>query len=393
MLFEKYNESLNDPLKLGITTPDFPDESQINYLKGKTWPSDWSKYNSDQICIINNYCGWIIDNYHGLVQDQFKGQKIVIYTVFLEYPHIKSRLEYFSDKNTFVICVVSEYLNQIQIQELEKQYACKIFCIPSVHSQFNKIFKKFNLSTSDKIFKKLFLSLNRISRPHRHALIQFIYKCNLQDKFLFSYHGLNYFHDGLRKLNKIDFDQINDVVGKSWFNSNLNLQDIYNRLPIQTNVDDTWNFSIENKNDLDFYTNTFCSVVTESHFFNHTVKFTEKIWKPIAVGHPFLLFNGPNSLKLLKDMGFKTFDKIFDESYDTIEDHQLRQETIFLEILRICSKSEYEIQKMYKEIKPVILHNYNHFWQEFSNVNRQDFALVKQEINEILKEKTNVKII
>lgn len=44
--------------------------------------------------------------------------------------------------------------------------------------------------------------------------------------------------------------------------------------------------------------------------------FTDKVGKCLASGKPFVLLAGPDSLKNLKKLGFNTFDKWIDESYD-----------------------------------------------------------------------------
>ena len=42
---------------------------------------------------------------------------------------------------------------------------------------------------------------------------------------------------------------------------------------------------------------------------------TEKILKPIQQYHPFILL-GMYGLQNLRNLGFKTFDSVWDESYD-----------------------------------------------------------------------------
>ena len=58
--------------------------------------------------------------------------------------------------------------------------------------------------------------------------------------------------------------------------------------------------------------------------FDHRVHLTEKILRPIACGHPFILAGGPGSLAVLRKYGFLTFNPYIDESYDDIQDDQER---------------------------------------------------------------------
>jgi hypothetical protein len=43
---------------------------------------------------------------------------------------------------------------------------------------------------------------------------------------------------------------------------------------------------------------------------------TEKVYKSLMLGHPFIVYGGPNYLSKLHKMGFKTFSDWIDESYD-----------------------------------------------------------------------------
>ena len=43
---------------------------------------------------------------------------------------------------------------------------------------------------------------------------------------------------------------------------------------------------------------------------------TEKTYKSLMLGHPFILYGGKHSLAKLRAMGFETFSNDIDESYD-----------------------------------------------------------------------------
>lgn len=63
---------------------------------------------------------------------------------------------------------------------------------------------------------------------------------------------------------------------------------------------------------------------------------TEKICRPLACGHPFLLFGGAGSLKLLRSYGFQTFDPWIREDYDLESDQDLRSTMISEEMSRLA---------------------------------------------------------
>jgi hypothetical protein len=89
--------------------------------------------------------------------------------------------------------------------------------------------------------------------------------------------------------------------------------------------------------------------------------FSEKIFKPIVFMHPFILVGRPNSLKLLRDSGYQTFDGIFDETYDTIENDIDRLNAVESEITRLNSLASGKWATMLPKIKSIVEHNYKHY--------------------------------
>ena len=59
----------------------------------------------------------------------------------------------------------------------------------------------------------------------------------------------------------------------------------------------------------DDYTQTFVSLVSESLCDDTILFLSEKIWKPIYMGHPFIVNGNPKTLEYLKSQGFKTFEQ------------------------------------------------------------------------------------
>jgi len=76
--------------------------------------------------------------------------------------------------------------------------------------------------------------------------------------------------------------------------------------------------------------------------------------------HPFVLVSHTRSIEYLKKIGFKTFDKWWDESYDTIDDPVVRMDKICELVLKLKKKSQQEWLTIYQEMKPVLEHNYRH---------------------------------
>jgi hypothetical protein len=110
----------------------------------------------------------------------------------------------------------------------------------------------------------------------------------------------------------------------------------------------------------EFYSNAFWNIVCETHIDingSNGTFITEKTWKPIRHNQPFIIIGTVHSLKHLKDMGYKTFGNVIDESYDDVVDSKLRYYKIKEVIKYISSKSLQELSAINAEIKPIVEHN------------------------------------
>lgn len=87
----------------------------------------------------------------------------------------------------------------------------------------------------------------------------------------------------------------------------------------------TWGDAIINPR---AYTDTAFSVVTET-IYDYPFTFrTEKIWKPMIMHHPFVAVANVGYYRALRQAGFRTFDSLIDETFDTIWEPRERIEAI-----------------------------------------------------------------
>jgi hypothetical protein len=112
----------------------------------------------------------------------------------------------------------------------------------------------------------------------------------------------------------------------------------------------------------------FWHIVTETVFYYPKLHLTEKIFKPIVSKQPFMLLAAPGNLAYLKSYGFKTFDSVIDESYDAIEDNDLRTEAVVKQLQWYCNLSDSEKTDVMRRIEPIVLHNFHHFYSEFRHI-------------------------
>jgi hypothetical protein len=106
------------------------------------------------------------------------------------------------------------------------------------------------------------------------------------------------------------------------------------------------------------YKDTYFSLVTETVFAYPYSFRTEKIWKPIAVGHPFIAVANQGFYRDLHQLGFKTFGHVIDESFDTIENNQERIERIAQVVEDLCQQ---DLASFYKECYNVCKYNQQHY--------------------------------
>jgi hypothetical protein len=118
-------------------------------------------------------------------------------------------------------------------------------------------------------------------------------------------------------------------------------------------------------------------VPTETVYFGRRTHITEKTIKAIALEMPFVLVAASGSLEYLRSYGFKTFDGIFDESYDCETDDILRLEKVTKLLKDLDDLSVQERVEIHRACLPIVEHNYNHFyrggfadilWQELTHM-------------------------
>lgn len=102
-------------------------------------------------------------------------------------------------------------------------------------------------------------------------------------------------------------------------------------------------------------------LVTETVATGRRHHLTEKTFKPIAMGMPFVIVGTRGSLEYLRSYGFRTFEGIWDESYDLAED-DVRIERIASLLRSLDELSPEGKQDLFDQCQEVIEHNWNHFY-------------------------------
>jgi hypothetical protein len=123
------------------------------------------------------------------------------------------------------------------------------------------------------------------------------------------------------------------------------------------------------------YIDTYFSLVSETVFdYPYSLR-SEKIYKPIAIGHPFVAVANRGFYRDLHNTGFQTYHTLIDESFDLIDNNQDRLDRIACVVGDLCASdldeflvaahtiSKYNQQHM-AELGPRISQEFpDRFWQ------------------------------
>jgi len=217
----------------------------------------------------------------------------------------------------------------------------------SAATRMNEIFVK-----THKPFK--FLFLNGRARQHRFRLMQRFTNTGLLNQSLWSnldsrcapIHYLPEKYEVDRYRNRLHDQVDSEFVKTQLFNDEWG--DVY----LQP----------------ESYIDTFFSLVTETVFDIPFSFRTEKIWKPIAMGHPWIAVANQGFYQDMRDLGFQTFDHVVDESFDTIENNQDRLERIATVVEDLCQQ---DLASFLKECYNVCKYNQQHLEQMRHKVRKE----------------------
>lgn len=129
-----------------------------------------------------------------------------------------------------------------------------------------------------------------------------------------------------------------------------------------------------------FYKKIGVDIVTETVFKYPYPFITEKTYRPIASLRPFIIVGPEKTLNFLKQLGFKTFSSIIDESYDSVADSEQRFISVCNSIKEFVSKPIDQIRLELYSIKDILLHNQAHLFN-LTNTELEKFQQVLNDTN------------
>lgn len=240
------------------------------------------------------------------------------------------------------------------------------------HLNFDKC--KFNLS-----------HLNFTTRTHRELFSKFLIKENIikdnliaintknRNEIGFNWPAMEQYKNDIRvqhntSIQPVKESKINFSSYECWF-----LNKKFLSLMDNTKLVSSVHPNINNHYDyihLDFLYESILNVVSESVYYYPYVDLGEKVVQPILVKRPFVLIAPPHSLKYLQSIGYRTFGKYIDESYDSIEDPNLRMEKVMQVVKDFNNQSVDENKKTLVEMEDDLLHNYFLMLSQIKNLQK-----------------------
>jgi len=113
----------------------------------------------------------------------------------------------------------------------------------------------------------------------------------------------------------------------------------------------------------DILLDSFVSVISEASAAETQCFCSEKIFKPIAQSHPFMVWGDRHTLAKMREMGYQTFDNWWSESWDEL-DMRPRLDGLVSVISDLCKRSPEELLNMYSDMESVLRHNYEVLYQK-----------------------------
>jgi hypothetical protein len=133
-----------------------------------------------------------------------------------------------------------------------------------------------------------------------------------------------------------------------------------------------------------WYHRSKVNIITETLFEEDGIHITEKTWKAIYLGIPFVVCASLNHLDGLKRMGFETFHSVIDESYDSRNDHFDKISQIIDSAVELSKIWDSDVVKSIIEFNKALYFNEEHrkyivktmFLDEITKINRPLVSLI-----------------
>ena len=266
------------------------------------------------------------------------------------------------------------------IEIFDKTYSLNCFERVLETALYDSKLQKFNKIKNNRKYD--FLSYNANPRPGRNALASEIIRHGLNKNALFSWIGNpDWMFDrdnqnlSLQFLTQLGQKHYTDIFKKGF-------------TPYILDVNGSSKAGVVNLINDAHYSNSYFSLISETETSDQCIFITEKTYKPIYAGHPFIIWGNPGTLMYLRSIGYKTFPTLFDESYDNELDPVKRLEMIIVQVKKFKDLNDSIKYKLIKTQNDIIRHNHGNFLKRWKTSFDTDIQCIIMDItNDIKKNK------
>jgi hypothetical protein len=212
--------------------------------------------------------------------------------------------------------------------------------------------------------QRRFLYLNRRCSPERLYLFNLLWRNNFfKNQSYSSFNKTNYWSNQ-HEPNQYYQDILREIQNRSGLEHPLPTYK-FPKLPACFSDRNPYKYSMYNENLQSAYRHTDISVITESQPADDQELFfpTEKTFRAIALKHPFIIYGQQNFYQNLKNLGYKTFDSLWDESFDKIADPWQRAKQIRKVINKLTVMSNSDFENLINKTKSIVEHNHKTFFK------------------------------
>ena len=220
-------------------------------------------------------------------------------------------------------CLVYDcYLNRVIGYEQNIEQASRV---DEIYSKTNKPYK--------------FLFLNGRTRPHRKYMIERMRDAGLLEHALWTNLDTTPVYHHIYQPDLLSRESVIHLLPEQYeveqYHSNIQNQFEHSFIKHEL-FDNQWGDVYIRAEP---YIDTYFSLVSETVFdYPYSLR-SEKIYKPIVMGHPFVAVANLGFYRDLRNTGFQTYHTLIDESFDLIDNNQDRLDRIATVVQDLCSRN------------------------------------------------------
>lgn len=212
---------------------------------------------------------------------------------------------------------------------------CTFYFFPLnfITTHTNKFIESKNtLNNNESNLKHLFYILSNTAKEHRALFVDLLYKYKLN---YYGYHTWNNL--------TVDTPPYKHYNFRYWKEQIIKDEDSFKNDSNSTPPDRR-------------YFESLLDIVLETT--TDTIFITEKTLRPLVYEKPFIVFAAPGFHMFLEEIGFKLYSELFDYSFDSIDNDQLRAEVILEQVRKLQNTGSYE--QIYRKVADKLVYNYLH---------------------------------